>query len=458
MKRKILIIDDDESIRSQMKWSLTDDYEVHLAADRQSGLETFRAHLPAVVLLDLGLPPSPGDVTEGMAALSEILATSMPVKVIIVSGQSDKSNALRAVQEGAYDFFPKPVEVEDLKVILKRAFYLAELEAEHRRLQAAVGANGFEGMLGGSPAMQEAFNAIRKVAVTEVPVLILGESGTGKERAAQALHNLSKRKDGPFIAINCGAIPENLLESELFGHEKGAFTGAHAQRPGKVEMAQGGTLFLDEIGELPQALQVKFLRFLQERVIQRVGGRKDISVDIRLVAATNADLSKSMAEGKFREDLFFRLAVVRLKLPPLRDRTGDISLLATAFLKRFASENGNEKLKFSPSALRTMEQYQWPGNIRELENRVRRAVIMADGNRITDEDLELAGNDVNVAGRTLKDAREALEREFVTRTLARHNGNISQAALELGISRPTMYELMDRIGLKKPETTAEMAN
>jgi two-component system NtrC family response regulator len=458
MNRKILIIDDDESIRSQMKWSLAEEYEVQLASDRPTGLEMFHAHHSPVVLLDLGLPPSPGDVTEGMAALSEILALAPGTKVIIVSGQSDKSNALRAIEEGAYDFFAKPVEIEELKVILKRAFYLAELESEHRQLQARLGNSGFEGMLGTSPAMQDVFNAIRKVAATEVPVLILGESGTGKERAAQALHNLSKRKDGPFIAINCGAIPENLLESELFGHEKGAFTGAHAQRPGKVEMAQGGTLFLDEIGELPQALQVKFLRFLQERVIQRVGGRKDISVDIRLVAATNADLSKSMAEGKFREDLFFRLAVVRLKLPPLRDRTGDIGLLATAFLKRFAAENANDKLKFSPSALRTMEQYQWPGNIRELENRVRRAVIMADGNRITDEDLELSGNDVNVAGRTLKDAREALEREFVSRALARHNGNISQAALELGISRPTMYELMDRIGIKKPETATEFAN
>lgn len=458
MNGRLLIVDDDEDIRSQLKWALAEFYQVHVAEDRLSAVEAVRQHAPEVVLLDLGLPPSPGDVIEGMNTLAEVLRSSPSTKIIIASGQSDRSNALKAVADGAYDFLSKPIEIDELKTVLKRAFYLAQLEKENRDLATRLQPSGFEGMLGHSPAMQDVFNAIRKVAATEVPVLILGESGTGKERAAQALHNLSKRKDGPFIAINCGAIPENLLESELFGHEKGAFTGAHAQRAGKVEMAQGGTLFLDEIGELPQALQVKFLRFLQERVIQRVGGRKDISVDIRLVAATNADLSKSMSEGRFREDLFFRLAVVRLKLPPLRERVGDVSLLATAFLKRFGAEVGSEKVKFTPSAIRTMEQYQWPGNIRELENRVRRAIIMAEGNRITAEDLELSGNDVNVAGRTLKDARDALEREFVTRALARHNGNISQAALELGISRPTMYELMERIGLKKAEPAPELTS
>lgn len=451
MKRKILIIDDDEDIRSQMRWGLVDDYEVVLAEDRLSGLAAFQAEKPDVVLLDLGLPPSPGEPTEGLKALAEILSSKPGTKVIIASGQSDRGNAFTAVGEGAYDFLGKPVEMDELKIILKRAFYLAELEREHKNLREQVTSDTFQGMLGTSPAMQEAFTGIRKVATTEVPVLILGESGTGKERAAQAIHNLSKRKDGPFVAINCGAIPENLLESELFGYEKGAFTGATTQRVGKVETAEGGTLFLDEIGELPGPLQVKFLRFLQERVIQRVGGRKDIPVDIRLVAATNADLSKSMAEGRFREDLFFRLAVVKMKLPPLRERTGDVPLLAQAVLKRFSAENGNEKLKFSPSAIRAMEQYHWPGNIRELENRVRRAAIMAEGNRITEKDLELGKNEVALAGVTLKEAREALEKDFVTRALQRNKGNISAAASELGISRPTLYELMEKFGLRQTE-------
>jgi two-component system NtrC family response regulator len=449
--KKLLIIDDEEEIRSQMKWGLVDDYEVYLAEDRPTGLAAFQAQLPDVVLLDLGLPPSPGDTSEGLAALVEILRSRPATKVIISSGQSDRANALKAVSEGAYDFLAKPVEIEELRIILRRAFYLADLEREHRVLQEQVAPDSFQGMLGTSTAMQEVFGAIRKVATTEVPVLVLGESGTGKERAAQAIHNLSKRKDGPFVAINCGAIPENLLESELFGHEKGSFTGAHAQRLGKVETAQGGTLFLDEIGELPQALQVKFLRFLQERVIQRVGGRKDIPVDIRLVAATNADLAKSMADGKFREDLFFRLAVVKMKLPPLRDRFGDVPLLAQAILKRFASENGNEKLKFSPTAIRAMEQYHWPGNIRELENRVRRAAIMAEGSRITDEDLELTTTTGPLAGITLKEAREALEKDYLNRALKRNKGNISAAATELGISRPTIYELMEKFGFRKPE-------
>jgi two-component system NtrC family response regulator len=452
MKRKLLIIDDDEDIRSQMKWGLADEYEVYLAEDRASGVAVFQADAPEVVLLDLGLPPSPGDPSEGMAALSEMLRLGPGSKIIIASGQSERGNALRAVSEGAYDFLSKPVQMDELKVILKRAFYLSGLEREHHLLERQVHSDSFQGMLGTSPAMQEVFNQIRKVAATEVPVLILGESGTGKERAAQAIHNLSKRKDGAFVAINCGAIPEALLESELFGNEKGAFTGATTQRVGKVETAQGGTLFLDEIGELPQPLQVKFLRFLQERVIQRVGGRKDIPVDIRLVAATNADLAKSMAEGKFREDLFFRLAVVKTKLPPLRERFGDIPMLAQSVLKRFTAENGNDKLKFSPSAVRAMEQYHWPGNIRELENRVRRAAIMAEGNRITDHDLELTSSQVALSGVTLKEAREALEKDFITRALNRHKGNISAAATDLGISRPTLYELMEKFGFRKAET------
>jgi two-component system NtrC family response regulator len=306
-------------------------------------------------------------------------------------------------------------------------------------------------MLGTSRQMQEVFNSIRKVANTEAPVLILGESGTGKERAAQAIHNLSARKNGPFVAINCGAIPESLLESELFGHEKGAFTGAHAQRLGKFETAQGGTLFLDEVGELPQPLQVKMLRFLQERVIQRIGGRKDIPIDCRVITATNVDLKKAMMEGKFREDLFYRIAVVILRLPPLRERSGDAALLAQAFLKRFSAESGKEKLRFSSNALKAIQNYNWPGNVRELENRVRRAIIMAEKSVITESDLEITPLLTPIAATSLKEAREALEKEMATNAMTRHKGNLTQAAADLGISRPTLYEMLERYGIKSEQ-------
>jgi two-component system, NtrC family, response regulator len=452
MIHRLLIVEDDEDIRSQMRWALAEAYDVQVAGDRASALNLFRDHSPEVVLLDLGLPPSPGDVTEGLSALSEILRLAPATKVIIASGQSDQANALKAISDGAYDFLAKPIEIEELKIVLKRAFYLAQLEKENREMSSRLTATGFEGMLGTSRQMQEVFNSVRKVAVTGAPVLILGESGTGKERVAQAIHNLSPQKAGPFVAINCGAIPENLLESELFGHEKGSFTGAHAQRQGKVETAEGGTLFLDEIGELPQPLQVKFLRFLQERVIQRVGGRKDIPINARVIAATNSDLKKAMVEGQFREDLYYRLAVVNLKLPPLRERDGDVPILAQSFLKRFAAESGAEKKSFTGAALRHLEQYHWPGNVREMENRIRRAVIMAEGNRVTEADLELTLTDVPLAGRTLQEARDELDRQLVTQALRRLKGNISAAATQLGISRPTLYELMDKFGLRRNET------
>src|SRR5687768_4283645 len=451
MTHRLLIVEDDEDIRSQMRWALAESYDVQVAGDRASALELFRDHSPEVVLLDLGLPPSPGDVTEGLSALSEILRLAPATKVIIASGQSDQANALKAISDGAYDFLAKPIEIEELKVVLKRAFYLAQLEKENREMSSRLTATGFEGMLGTSRQMQEVFNSVRKVAATGAPVLILGESGTGKERVAQAIHNLSPQKDGPFVAINCGAIPENLLESELFGHEKGSFTGAHAQRQGKVETAEGGTLFLDEIGELPQPLQVKFLRFLQERVIQRVGGRKDIPINARVIAATNTDLKKAMVENQFREDLYYRLAVVTLKLPPLREREGDIPLIAQSFLKRFATEVGMDKKSFSSAALRHLEQYHWPGNVREMENRIRRAVIMSEGARVTEADLELTLTDVPLAGRTLQEARDELDRQLVTQAHRRLKGNISAAATQLGISRPTLYELMDKFGLRRNE-------
>jgi two-component system NtrC family response regulator len=449
MKPFLLIVDDDEEIRSQMKWALVNDYEVLLAGDQPAALELFRDKRPPVVLLDLGLPPLPNDPTEGLAALAELLTLDSLVKVIIISGQSEKDNALRAVGEGAYDFLCKPVRMDELNIILKRAFHLAQLEREYREVQQHLGRDTFEGMLGTSPQMLEVFAAIRKVATTDAPVLVLGESGTGKEMAALAVHRRSARKGGPFVAINCGAIPESLLESELFGHEKGAFTGAHMQRQGRIEMATGGTLFLDEIGELPPPLQVKILRFLQEQTIERVGGRSKIQINTRLIAATNADLTKLMGDGKFREDLYYRLAVVVLKLPPLRERQNDIPLVAQALLQKFAAENSKGALKFTKEALRALEQHAWPGNVRELENRVKRAVIMAEGNRVTPADLELSALTVATPGRGLKEAREAVERELIQHALRRHGGKIAPAATELGISRPTLYELMEKLGIQR---------
>src|ERR1017187_485483 len=336
MNPKLLIIDDDEEIRTQMKWALAKDYETEPAADRAGAVEIFRSTRPGVVLLDLGLPPHPGGPEEGLATLSDLLALDRLAKIIIITGQGEKEIALRAIGSGAYDFLCKPIEMDELKLLLKRCFYVAGLETEYRQMQQLLQGDTFERLLGTSPAMQAVFDAIRKVATTDAPVLILGESGTGKEMVARAIHQRSSRKDGPFVAINCSAIPETLLESELFGHEKGAFTGAHVQRKGRIETASGGTLFLDEIGEIPLSLQVKLLRFLQEQCIQRVGGRQDIQIETRVIAATNAELKKAMSAGNFREDLYYRLAVVQIVMPPLRERENDISLLAQSFLQRFA--------------------------------------------------------------------------------------------------------------------------
>ena len=447
MKSKVLIVDDDEQIRVQMTWALGQQYDILSAEDRAGALNAFKLEHPVVTLLDLGLPPRPNDSEEGLAALADIRGIDQGAKVIIISGQGEKQNALQAVGAGAYDFLCKPIDMEELKLLLGRCIYVAELEKEYRQLQQSVRAEGFEDMLGASPQMQAVFAYIRKVAKTTAPVLLLGESGTGKEMAALAIHRRSSRKDGPFVAINCNAIPENLLESELFGHEKGSFTGAHAQRKGLMEAAGGGTLFLDEIGELPPGIQVKLLRFLQEQRFQRVGGRQEIQIDTRIIAATNVDLKQAVAGGKFREDLFFRLAVVVIKLPPLRERADDTVLLAREFLHRYAAQNEKTNLTFAPEALRAVNCYSWPGNVRELQNRVKRAVIMADGKRITEKDLELTSTADNTVTATLKDARENVERELIQQTLKRHLGKISSAAAELGISRPTLYELMEKLGI-----------
>lgn len=451
MKTPLLIVDDQEDIRTQMKWALAEDYEILLAGDRASALAMQAEVHPLVILLDLGLPPRPQEAVEGFQALGEMLARDPLTKVIVITGQGERDNAIKAIEEGAYDFLNKPIDADELKIILKRAFHVARLEKESAALQGRVGEEGFEGMLGTSVQMQQVFTAIRKVATTDAPVLLLGESGTGKEMAALAVHRRSSRKNGPFVAINCSAIPETLLESELFGHEKGSFTGAHAQRKGRIEMAAGGTLFLDEIGELPAAIQVKLLRFLQEQRIERVGGRVEIGIDTRVIAATNMELQRAMAEGRFRDDLYYRLAVVVIRLPSLRERAGDVLFLAKAFLQKFTLENKRPISGFNRKALQAISQYEWPGNVRELENRVRRAAIMAEGKQISVEDLDLAALAV-VSGlqvETLKDARENLEREMIQRSLVRCKGKITAVAEELGVSRPTLYELMEKLDIRR---------
>jgi two-component system NtrC family response regulator len=448
-KRKLLVVEDDEELRTQMKWALVQDYEVFLANDRPNALEILRSERPAVVTLDLGLPPHPEGVEEGFLALADMLEQDSLAKVIIITGQGEKDNALKAIGQGAYDFFCKPIQIDELKVVLSRAFHLSQLEMENRELQQKVTGEAFDKMLGTSPKMQEVFAAIRKVATTEVPVLITGESGTGKELVARAIHRESSKKDGPFVVINCGAIPENLLESELFGHEKGSFTGAHIQRKGRIEAAHGGTLFLDEIGELSLPLQVKLLRFLQEQRIERVGGREEIVVEARVLTATNMDLKQGISDGRFREDLYYRIEVVSIDLPPLRKREGDILLLANAFLRKYVAENKKKITGFTKQALREIEVYGWPGNIRELENRIKRAVIMAEGSRITPMDLELTSSHAKYEGKSLKEARDAMERDLVKRAISRNKGNLTKAAEELGLSRPTLYEMMEKLGIGK---------
>jgi two-component system NtrC family response regulator len=447
-KPPILIVDDDDEVRTQMKWALAGQYQVALADDRQSALDNFNEHKPAVVTLDLGLPPSAGNTTEGFATLSELLQRDPTLKVIVITGQDEQSNGVQAIGQGAYDFFCKPVNIDELKVVLARAWNVSQLERQHRELNASDDPGSFEGILGSSPQMRNVFATIRKMSGSDASVLIGGESGTGKELVARAIHSVSERRNGPFIAINCGAIPETLLESELFGHEKGSFTGAHMQRQGRVELSQHGTLFLDEIGELSGALQVKLLRFLQQRVIERVGGRSLIPVDARVIAATNVDLTKAMAEGRFREDLYYRLAVVVIPMPPLREREGDIQLLANTFLERQAAAQ-QKKMVFTAKAFKALQQHGWPGNVRELENRIQRAAIMAENGKVTPEDLALTTAYTAFEGQSLSRAREALERQLVEAALTKTRGNLTRAAAELAISRPTLYELMAKLGLSK---------
>jgi two-component system NtrC family response regulator len=457
---KILIVDDNPDIRQQLKWGLSDEYTVFLAGDVKEGLASFKKHHPRVVILDLGLPPHEHTSEEGFRGLAELLEINPHVKVIMLTGNSERENALKSMQMGAYDFYTKPPVLDELKVIINRAIHLAGIEEQNRSLQRAVELKSTDsaGMIGQCQEMQKVFATIKKVAPSDVSVLITGENGTGKELVAQALHEASLRKKGPFIPINCGAIPENLLESELFGHEKGAFTGAHTTVQGKLQYANRGTLFLDEIGELPVNLQVKLLRFLQEGMIQRVGGRVDLPVDTRTICATNVDIARAIKEGKFREDLYYRISVISIHLPPLRERGDDILLLSNYFLRIFNDEHKKRIRRFSAPSIHFLRNYEWPGNVRELRNRIQRAIIMSDASAIEPDDLgcdmELPELEEEVSPVvTLREARERVERELLANAIERQGGNIAKAAEELGVSRPTLYDLLKKHGLMQVSST-----
>ena len=446
----LLIVEDDLALQKQIKWSL-DRFESITANDRESALLQCRRHTPAVVTMDLGLPPDPDSVTEGFRLLEQILQIDANIKVIVLTGQNDQANALRAVALGAYDFFAKPFEPELLGLTIDRAYRLFELQNENRRLQALHQPDALAGLMTRDPEMLRICRTIEKIAPSAVNVLLLGGSGTGKEVLAQGLHQASKR-NGKFVAINCAAIPDNLLESELFGYEKGAFTGATKTTVGKIETANGGTLMLDEIGDLPYPLQSKLLRFLQERTFERIGGRQEIPVDVRVVCATHQDLRALIKESRFREDLYYRLAEMVINIPALSERHGDALLLAHAFLRRFAREQHRTSLAFSEEALQAIETHPWPGNVRELSSAVRRATIMAEGQRVTPEDLGLSAGEgiekLQGLSLDLRTARENAERATVVAALARTDGNIAKAAELLGVSRPTLYDLMHRLVIK----------
>ena len=447
--RSLLIVEDDLALQKQIKWSL-DRFESVTAHDRESALQQVRKCNPAVVTMDLGLPPDAASVAEGFLLLEQMIALDPDIKVIVLTGQNDQANALRAVAMGAYDFFAKPFEPELLNLTVERAFRLFELQRENRRLQTMYQPDVLSGLMTRDPEMLRICRTIEKVASSNATVLLLGESGTGKEILARGLHQASPRREEKFVAINCAAIPENLLESELFGYEKGAFTGAAKTTLGKIEVASGGTLMLDEIGDLPIQLQAKLLRFLQERTIERVGGRQEIPVDVRIVCATHQDLTALTKENRFREDLYYRLAEIVIHIPPLRDRVGDAALLAHAFVRRYAQEQKRSAMTLAEDAIRAIEAHPWPGNARELENCIRRATIMADGSQISARDLGLRADapDQPEASLDLRTIRDNAERRAVGMALGRVNGNMVKAAELLGVSRPTLYDLMHRLGLK----------
>src|SRR5438477_2829650 len=439
----LLIVDDDVGLLRQLRWAFAD-HKVHTASSRREAVAYVRKEPVPVAIVDLGLPPDPDGATEGLATLNEILEIAPATKVIIATGNETRQHAVRAIAFGAYDFYQKPIIIEDLQRIVSRAERIYELEAENRRLVEAAAGSPIDGIIASSPEMLGVLRIIEKIAPTDVAVLLRGESGTGKELLAHAIHNLSVRAREPFVPINCAAIPETLLESELFGHEKGAFTGAVKQTIGRIESANGGTLFLDEIGDVPLPMQVKLLRFLQDHVIERIGGRQPLQVDVRIVCATNQDLDLLMAEGRFREDLYYRLNEVTLRVPPLRERASDAIVLANFFMRRFAAEYGRSVRGFGTSALAAISGHEWPGNVRELENRVKRAVVMTDGPLLSAADLGLAASGEEPRSLGIREARARAEREVLQRALAQAGSNLSKAARLLGISRPTLYDLMQQ--------------
>ena len=446
-KPSILVVDDDEGVRTQYRWLLSD-YRVLSAGDRATAVEAFENARPAVAIVDLGLPPDPDGATEGLATVKQLLSIAPEAKIIVVTGNEDRQHAVDAIALGAYDFFRKPVDPDILRLIVSRAFGVHELEAENRRLVAATGSSPVAGIIGSSPQMQQVLKDIERIARTDIAVLITGESGTGKELVAEAIHRLGKRASKRFVALNCAAIPEALLEAELFGHEKGAFTGAVKQTIGKIEGAHSGTLFLDEIGDMPLSTQVKLLRFLEDQIIERVGGRQPIKVDVRVLCATNQNVTALIADGRFREDLYYRINEITLKLPPLRERSGDSVVLAHYFLRRYASQFDRVVKGFSPAALGAIRDHSWRGNVRELENRVKRSVVMASGPFVSASDLDLA-EPTAVVSLNLREARSRAEREVIEMALVQSGGNVSKAARLLGVSRPTLYDLVEELGISR---------
>jgi len=444
--RKLLIVEDDPGLQSQLKWCF-EDYEVLTAENRSDAIAELRRHEPAVVLQDLGLPPDAEGVSEGMATLEEIVSLAPHTKVIVVTGHGDQENAVKAVGLGAYDFYQKPVDTDTLRLLVDRAFHIYELEAQNRRLMSEEGVSPLDGIVAASEAMLQVCRMIEKVAPTDVSVLLLGESGTGKELLSRALHSLSNRKDERFVAINCAAIPENLLESELFGHEKGAFTGAHKTTQGKIETASGGTLFLDEIGDMPMPLQAKLLRFLQERVVERVGGRNEIPVDVRVICATNQKISDLIESGGFREDLYYRISEITVNIPPLREREGGRLILARKLLEKYSKQHKRPLRGFSQDAQEAIQSHNWPGNVRELENKIKSAVIMAEGKQVTAADMGLGDKVGAQQTLNLREVRQEAETKAIRLALIQTYGNISRSAELLGITRPTLYDLLDKYGL-----------
>ena len=445
--KRLLIVEDDPGLQSQLRWCF-EDYEAVVAEDRETALAQLRRYEPPVVLQDLGLPPDPEGVGEGLATLEEIMTLAPETKVIVVTGHGDQENALKAVSLGAYDFYQKPVDTETLQLIVDRAYQIYALEQENVRLLRQDSTSPLDGIIAASEKMLEVCRMVEKVAPTNATTLLAGESGTGKELLARALHSLSARVDKPFVAINCAAIPENLLESELFGHERGAFTGAVKQTRGKVEMAEAGTLFLDEVGDMPLALQAKLLRFLQERIIERVGGREEISVDVRVVCATNQDLGVAIGEKRFRQDLYYRISEITINIPPLREREGGRVILARSLLEKFGTQQGRVLKGFSADALNAIQNYGWPGNVREMENKIKGAVIMAEGKQVSVADLGLSEVDAQAPNINLREVRRLSETSAIKRALVYASGNISKAAKMLGITRPTLYDLLEKYEIK----------